>query len=448
MKGLDNKFMQTFKERAKELDYSNLNYPYADKGPKKMRRLQNIIFLTITFKLLSFIFIYIGDHLKTNSITKPIQSSEQANQLTNSINNSPDFVQKIFGFDYKTLGLGDGSVDSLLKNLGKTISYFIGNTFNIIYIISIFVIIILLINYLFNVKKRAREFERNIIKNDIQAVRLYRKIQNSLQISKRLSEAKRAIKPKSGGSSEPPSADNLAKIEELRAMKKMDIRVNTRQKLTSDKINTIYSIYIQLPLDETVAMNLLKRIETLNETFTRLAKGLVTMGGYQITKDRQTVVFQGETPDIDDPYNYEELLNNLGDDNVEVVYYESAYPLSKLVDRQETINQKKELAAEWAQRTGEMLDRFLITAKMKVTRLNTNVSSSKATYIYDLALDSNLSSGFNKFDEAIDKTFKLKGSSANIVNGHLEIILPIPKEYHIPINVPTLYRDAFGLVKD
>ena len=195
-------------------------------------------------------------------------------------------------------------------------------------------------------------------------------------------------------------------------------------------------------------MNLLKRIETLNETFTRLAKGLVTMGGYQITKDRQTVVFQGETPDIDDPYNYDELLNNLNDDSVEVVYYESAYPLSKLIDRQETINQKKELAAEWAQRTGEMLDRFLITAKMKVTRLNTNVSSSKATYIYDLALDSNLSSGFNKFDEVIDKTFKLKGSSANIVNGHLEIILPIPKEYHIPINVPTLYRDAFGLVKD
>lgn len=431
--------MQTFKERSKELDYSNLNYPFADKGPKKMRRLQNTIFLTIIFKLLNVIFIYIGDHLKANPVVKNPQPA---------MTDSPDFVQKVFGLDYKSLGLTDGGIDGLLKNLGKNVSYFLGHTFNVVYIILIIAIIILLIDYLWNVKKRAHEFERNIIKNDIQAVGLYRKIQNSLQIGKRLSEAKRAIKPKSGGASEPPSADNLAKVEELKAMRKMDIRVNTRQKLTSDKINTIYSIYIQLPLDETVAMNLLKRIETLNETFTRLARGLVTMGGYQITKDRQTVVFQGETPDIADPYNFTELLDGLGDENVEIVYYESAYPLSKLVDQQATIDQKKELAFEWAQRTGEMLDRFLITAKMKVTRLNTNVSSSKATYVYDLALDSNLSSGFNKFDEAIDKTFKLKGSSVNIVNGHLEIILPIPKEYHIPINVPTLYREAFGIVEE
>ena len=79
----------------------------------------------------------------------------------------------------------------------------------------------MLIDYLLNVKKRAREFERNIIKNDIQAVGLYRKLQNSLQIGKRLSEAKRAIRPKSGGTSEPPSADNLAKVEELRVMKKI-----------------------------------------------------------------------------------------------------------------------------------------------------------------------------------------------------------------------------------
>ena len=95
-----------------------------------------------------------------------------------------------------------------------------------------------------------------------------------------------------------------------------------------------------------------------------------------------------------------------------------------------------------------MLDRYLITAKMKVTRLDTNVSSSKATYTYDMALDSNLSSGFNKFDEQLDKAFKLRGSSVSVINGHLEIILPIPKEYHIPINVPTLYKQAFGEVKE
>ena len=441
--------MQTFKERSKEMDYSNLNYPYADKGPTKMRRLENTIFAMIAFTASSALFGYIGNSIKVENPVKPQEIANQAQQIGQSANDSSQLISKLFNTDFGLSNLQNGGSTYLLKNTLKNISLGASSLCKFIAIMLLIVSFILLLNYLLNVKRRAHEFERNIIKNDIIAVALYRKIQNSLRIHKRLSEAKRAARPKSSGNglSEAPSADNIAKVDELKAMRKMDIRVNTRQKLASDKINTMYSIYMDLPLDETVASNLLKRVENLNETVTRLAKGVVTIGGYQVTEDRQTIVFQGETPDIDDPYNYDERLANKADDNVEVVYYESAYPITDLVDRQDTIDAKKELASEWAQRTGAMLDRFLITAKMKVTRINTNVSSSKATYLYDMALDSNLSGGFNKFDDTLDKTFKLKGSTVNVVNGCLEIVLPIPKDYNIPINVPTLYRQAFGEVK-
>ena len=441
--------MQTFKERSKEMDYSNLNYPYADKGPTKMRRLENTIFAMIAFTASSALFGYIGNSIKVENPVKPQEIANQAQQIGQSANDSSQLISKLFNTDFGLSNLQNGGSTYLLKNTLKNISLGASSLCKFIAIMLLIVSFILLLNYLLNVKRRAHEFERNIIKNDIIAVALYRKIQNSLRIHKRLSEAKRTARPKSSGNgpSEAPSADNIAKVDELKAMRKMDIRVNTRQKLASDKINTMYSIYMDLPLDETVASNLLKRVENLNETVTRLAKGVVTIGGYQVTEDRQTIVFQGETPDIDDPYNYDERLANKADDNVEVVYYESAYPITDLVDRQDTIDAKKELASEWAQRTGAMLDRFLITAKMKVTRINTNVSSSKATYLYDMALDSNLSGGFNKFDDTLDKTFKLKGSTVNVVNGCLEIVLPIPKDYNIPINVPTLYRQAFGEVK-
>lgn len=431
------------------MDYSNLNYPYADKGPTKMRRLENTIFATIAFFASSALFGYIGNSIKVENPVKPQEIANQAQQIGQSANDSSQLISKLFNTDFGLSNLQNGGSTYLLKNTLKNISLGASSLCKFIAIILLIVSFILLLNYLLNVKRRAHEFERNIIKNDIIAVALYRKIQNSLRIHKRLSEAKRAVRPKSSGNrpSEAPSADNIAKVDELKAMRKMDIRVNTRQKLASDKINTMYSIYMDLPLDETVASNLLKRVENLNETVTRLAKGVVTIGGYQVTEDRQTIVFQGETPDIDDPYNYDERLANKADDNVEVVYYESAYPITDLVDRQDTIDAKKELASEWAQRTGAMLDRFLITAKLKVTRINTNVSSSKATYLYDMALDSNLSGGFNKFDDTLDKTFKLKGSTVNVVNGCLEIVLPIPKDYNIPINVPTLYRQAFGEVK-
>jgi hypothetical protein len=441
--------LQTFKERSKEMDYSNLNYPYADKGPTKMRRLENTIFAMIAFTASSALFGYIGNSIKVENPVKPQEIANQAQQIGQSANDSSQLISKLFNTDFGLSNLQNGGSTYLLKNTLKNISLGASSLCKFIAIMLLIVSFILLLNYLLNVKRRAHEFERNIIKNDIIAVALYRKIQNSLRIHKRLSEAKRTARPKSSGNgpSEAPSADNIAKVDELKAMRKMDIRVNTRQKLASDKINTMYSIYMDLPLDETVASNLLKRVENLNETVTRLAKGVVTIGGYQVTEDRQTIVFQGETPDIDDPYNYDERLANKADDNVEVVYYESAYPITDLVDRQDTIDAKKELASEWAQRTGAMLDRFLITAKMKVTRINTNVSSSKATYLYDMALDSNLSGGFNKFDDTLDKTFKLKGSTVNVVNGCLEIVLPIPKDYNIPINVPTLYRQAFGEVK-
>lgn len=431
------------------MDYSNLNYPYADKGPTKMRRLENTIFAMIAFTASSALFGYIGNSIKVENPVKPQEIANQAQQIGQSANDSSQLISKLFNTDFGLSNLQNGGSTYLLKNTLKNISLGASSLCKFIAIMLLIVSFILLLNYLLNVKRRAHEFERNIIKNDIIAVALYRKIQNSLRIHKRLSEAKRAARPKSSsnGPSEAPSADNIAKVDELKAMRKMDIRVNTRQKLASDKINTMYSIYMDLPLDETVASNLLKRVENLNETVTRLAKGVVTIGGYQVTEDRQTIVFQGETPDIDDPYNYDERLANKADDNVEVVYYESAYPITDLVDRQDTIDAKKELASEWAQRTGAMLDRFLITAKMKVTRINTNVSSSKATYLYDMALDSNLSGGFNKFDDTLDKTFKLKGSTVNVVNGCLEIVLPIPKDYNIPINVPTLYRQAFGEVK-
>lgn len=434
-----------FKERSREMEYSNLYYPYADKGPKKMRRLQVTFVSSLISFISSFICKFISNSIKVNAVNL----SQTAATASETVNN--DSSNKVVGLISWFSGAGGALTSSgtVFKQVIKTVFLSISFITKILGILLILLSIIFLINYLINVVKRNREYERNVIINDFKAVALYRKVQGSLKISKRLREAKKSARPKSsGGSSEPPSADSLSKVEEFKLLRKMDIRINTRQKLTSNKINTIYSIFVEVPLDEQTTQSLIKRMETLNDTFTRLARGQVTMGGYLITEDRQLMVIQGETPDLDDPYDYSKQVEKLKEKDVEIKYYDSAYKISNLVDRTADIESKKALAEEWAHRTGEMLDRFLITSKMKVTRINTNVASSKATFVYDLATDSNLSSGFSKFDEALDKTFKTVGSSVGIVNGHLEVVLPIPKEYRISINVPSLYRDAFGAIKN
>lgn len=501
--------MQTFKERAKQMDYSNTYYPYADKGPKKMRVIQNVLVSAFVLGLLGGAGNIGGSYLETigkqeqaqqkAALAQQAQTQNQASVDGTTVNganggtvtaDNPDthiagqeaqsasdhnavnenydlLLDDVAATDGRTVDGGSSSASIAdtagfsISDLAGDLTAFAAGTGNInwksgvgaffkvfgsfmvrVAWMLIFVDIILFMLYLVNVTKRSREYERNIIGNDMKAVALYRSIQGSLKISQRLKEAKRAAYPKK--SDVPPSADALSKVEELQYMKKMDVRVNTRQKLQGDKINTIYSIIMPLPIDETTSQNLLKRVEHLNDTITRLAKGQVTIGGYLTTEDRQQIIFQGETPDLEDPYNFEARLARVAKSNVVEEKYESAYKITNFVDRQPDIDKKKELAGEWAKQTGTMLDRYLITAKMKVTRLDTNVSSSKATYTYDLALDANLSSGFNKFDEALDKAFKLKGSAVSLAGGKLEIILPIPKEYHIPINVPTLYREAFG----
>lgn len=439
-----------FKLRAKEMGYSNLNYPYAEKGPKLMRPILNIVSYGILCLLASALLkIWQFNMDVPNDLSKIKELVERRITLGHVIgaegwNGKFDMLKRMV---FEAIGAGNGLEYRDVALWGAT--HNVINILMFIFSLLFFAFVILGIMYINNVKKRAKEYERNIILNDIQAALLYMKIQSALKIKKRLKEAKNSTFHKSskGSDTQEPTADNLAKVDELRLMKKMDVRINTRQKLASNKINTIYSIFMKLPHDETTTQNLLKRIEHLNDTVTRIARGKVTIGGYQIAEDRHLIIMQGETPDLDDPYDYELKLSAIKKSDVVTEYYESAFPISLLVNKEAEIIEKKELAQEWAMRNGAMLDRYLITAKMKVTRLDTIVSSSGATFIYDLALDSNLSGGFNKFDEAIDKAFKLRGSSVSITNGHLEIILPIPTEYKIPINVPTMFNEIFGITK-
>lgn len=60
--------MQTFKEHSKEMDYSNLYYPFSEKGPIKMRRIENILITIISLLIIFFgINIWISSIPTTNT---------------------------------------------------------------------------------------------------------------------------------------------------------------------------------------------------------------------------------------------------------------------------------------------------------------------------------------------------------------------------------------------
>lgn len=439
--------MSDFNKIAKERNYSETYYPHAEKGPKLIRKIQNLWFFSFISLLLSVGLRYYVSTIKVKQMSKSM------------INDYNSHVETMSSFQYnvtlsmlnfvKSLGLiKENEMYDISGLFVLTFKGLVGvlSTLLMIIFISLFVLSIALVfRYIINVIKRQREYERDVIKNDFKAVSIYRKLMSSLKIGPRLREAKKAAKPKkSGDSYELPSTDALSKVEELQAMKKMYVQVNTRQKLGLDTISTVYLIFVDLPMNDTTVTNLIKRLESLDETTTRVVKGEVVMGKHMITEDRQHAIFRGETVEIPDPYNFDAKIKIAQESKKEEIKYESAYSLSNFVDRRAEIEEKTEGARGWADRQGKILDSYLITGKMNVTRYRTIVSSTKATFIYDLAHDSSLSNNQSKLDDALDKTFGLRGANSKVEEGKLVVVFPMPKQYAIPIDIPTLYREAFG----
>ena len=52
--------------------------------------------------------------------------------------------------------------------------------------------------------------------------------------------------------------------------------------------------------------------------------------------------------------------------------------------------------------------------------------------------------GIDKMGSNIDSIFKTSGTSVQIVNGNLQIVIAVPKEYALPIDVGEMYRKVFG----
>lgn len=416
-----------FKTQAQERSYSSTNYPYSEKGPRLMHKIQShAVISTILIVLTLFMATF-------NFFVKAELPAIQEGQ---------SYVTYFFSGEVSEV-LGTG----FLVILRVLFSLFI--KLNII--ILVFYLPFqwtFLFRYIRNYIKRNQEFERNVCVNDMKASRLRRQILSTLKVRKELKEAKKAAYPsiKDGGKSKEASASALSKIDELKALMKLEVRVNTRQKLTNPTlVETQWTIMIKTPIDNTAYNNLLSRVEKLNDTANRMARGEISIGSYFVTEDRRYIVFQGLEPAFTDPFNYEVVLEEKKKETEVREPSERIFDYGLLIDHSESIAEKKALAEEWSEQIGVMLDRLLITNKFNVTRVETFISASKVSFRYEMAFDSNLSSNVGKFDETIDKIFKVQGSSIGISKtGLLEIILPIPSEYKSLLNVPTLWEEAFG----
>ena len=479
---------KSFKEVIKEHGLNDDYFPYAEKGPKLYKRTKGALITIIVFCIILLITSFGEKQVTRLKQEKQIIYEAQLKQREARIKNEEQMklakeAEKKAKWEESLKALPPEKRDAEIARMearqlqketsdkeleaslagkivgaitgffnkdwtftGENVALFILSWLVIIsrYIIILFTIIFIIrvIRYFILWIKRSRVYERNILQNDRRAHALQNGILRSLAINKRIGDFKRKQRNSKTGSVLDYS--ELVRIDALKAMKKLKVFINTRGSLTSDKVKTRYRVIVDAPMDADTNEELQKYLKNIGDIATKVAKGKVVFGELAISADKSTMMLN-ETTEEDDPYLYKDLYNQLNASEVVEGAYETSFPLTLLKDRSDVIIANKEAALQWATEAATSVDIILSTLKINGKRIGIDTGNKSALYTYDMSY--NVKDGMNSLDNiaaAIDKNFKLQGSSATLTKGKLQISVPIPSEMHIPINVPTMFKEVFG----
>ena len=307
---------------------------------------------------------------------------------------------------------------------------------------SVAALLLCVVLYGFFLLVRWHNYERDCVANDWDALALRR----SLIYSLRTTESKEAIVEKtretkkgSGGAGKKLTLDDKAKVDALNAIKRMKVNVNTRQSLDDDSIEKQYRVSIKLPFDQKAIETLQTLIKNIDQVMNRLKEGKVSFGSQMETADHRTVKYQ-DAIIVPDKYQFDVVRD---DGKVESGGFESSFDLSLFVDRQDEIDRKTVSANRWAAQRGRDLDELLATLQMPGKRLDMKCGATNVRYDYKMSFKIDEKRA-EQLPEKLDKRFATSGSTADAAADRMSITLPLPSDRKRPINVPTLYREAFG----
>lgn len=326
-------------------------------------------------------------------------------------------------FDLQKTGMdvARGAVD-----VSKTILEFIMKS-------SVFVFMTILVIYLFKLVLRWRHYERDVIGNDFEAALLKRRILGSLNISQ---QYKNAVKAASGENNQ-DDPTRQGKVEALRTFKNMQVHINTRQSLSGFTIVKNSRISFEVPTNQFAVDELEKLMKNVSDVATQRTNARSKFGALEISEDRSIWSVSSQTP-VKDKYYFEDPNANKDDGD-----YESSFGIENFKDNTQKINEIKESAEAFANRTSVAMGTFLTSAKYQVTFIDFVLSATTLTLKYEWTFDPQ-SPNVGSLDKNIDKTFNTDGATVNLSGNQLIIVFPMPKEYHIPIDVRTLYLEVFG----
>lgn len=429
--------LTTFLKVAKERGYQNDEYRQAKSGPKMMNWMMNLITIFLISLVLYFVlgFVRPADPivLDTAPKTEQVAPTTPTEQTTADPTLSPAMRKVMEWFNSQKNGAGDFDLQKTGMDLArgavdvsKTILEFIMKS-------SVFVFMTILFIYLIKMVLRWRHYERDVVGNDFEAALLKRRILGSLNISQ---QYKNAVKAASGENNQ-DDPTRQGRVEALRTFKNMQVYINTRQSLSGFTIVKNSRISFEVPTNQFAIDELEKLMKNVSDVATQRTNARSKFGALEISEDRSIWSVSSQTP-VKDKYYFEDPNANKDDGD-----YESSFGIENFTDNTQKINEIKESAEAFANRTSVAMGTFLTSAKYQVTFIDFVLSATTLTLKYEWTFDPQ-SPNVGSLDKSIDKTFNTDGATVSLSGNQLIIVFPMPKEYHIPIDVRTLYLEVFG----
>lgn len=429
--------LTTFLKVAKERGYQNDEYRQAKSGPKMMNWMMNLITIFLISLVLYFVlgFVRPADPivLDTAPKTEQVAPTTPTTQTTADPTLSPIMQKAMEWLNSQKDGTGDFDLQKTGMDLArgavdvsKTILEFIMKA-------SVFSFMTILFIYLIKMVLRWRHYERDVVGNDFEAALLKRRILGSLNISQ---QYKNAVKAASGENNQ-DDPTRQGRVEALRTFKNMQVHINTRQSLSGFTIVKNSRISFEVPTNQFAIDELEKLMKNVSDVATQRTNARSKFGALEISEDRSIWSVSSQTP-VKDKYYFEDPNANKDDGD-----YESSFGIENFTDNTQKINEIKESAEAFANRTSVAMGTFLTSAKYQVTFIDFVLSATTLTLKYEWTFDPQ-SPNVGSLDKSIDKTFNTDGATVSLSGNQLIIVFPMPKEHHIPIDVRTLYLEVFG----
>ena len=319
----------------------------------------------------------------------------------------------------------------------------VANISRLLTVLSVAGIVFSIVGYIVALFVRWQNYERDVITSDLRALKLKKSILDTLAVKRHIRDIwdkfHRQQRSSGAKASEGMSFEDESKLNALNALKNMKVYVNTRQSLDDEQVEQRFRVIIRTPFVQQESDALQNLLKGFDQVATRMEQGQVSFGSQIISADQKQIEYT-DAVIVPDKYAFEVI-----DEDGLVSYGSSDYtfPLDLFVDRQAEIDKKTQQANRWAFRTANELDDLLTTLELGPQRNRVTCGAVNVQFDYRLSfrLDHNKS---QQLPETLDKRYNTSGTTVDAHGDSISITLAIPEDLKRPINVPTLYREAFG----